>query len=171
MTNDANAIGHTVLKRGDAADHTQATRILTLHAKNAAKVTRVTLSRAYFMAGPHTQPPAPIIHSEMRPSRVAGDLLHFAEGSSTDEKTRGRNPVPYSIASIGDGASTAAAGCAGRRASVRARTAGADLKPAALARRVSFFVLPSGADCWIRCSCDGGTGRANLATHRCSHFL
>jgi hypothetical protein len=31
-------------------------RIFKLHARNAAKVTRVTLSRAYFMAGPHTQP-------------------------------------------------------------------------------------------------------------------
>jgi hypothetical protein len=45
--------------------------ILTLHAKNAAKVTSVTLSRAYFMAGPHTQPPAQIIHSEMRLARVS----------------------------------------------------------------------------------------------------
>jgi hypothetical protein len=45
--------------------YTHATKILTLHAKNAAKVTSVTLSRAYFMAGPHTQPPASIIHSEM----------------------------------------------------------------------------------------------------------
>jgi hypothetical protein len=38
--------------------YTHATKILTLHAKHAAKVTSVTLSRAYFMAGPHTQPPA-----------------------------------------------------------------------------------------------------------------
>jgi len=34
--------------------------ILTLQAKNAAKVARVTLSRVNFMAGPHTQPRATV---------------------------------------------------------------------------------------------------------------
>ena len=67
--------------------YTHATKILTLHAKNAAKVTSVTLSRAYFMAGPHTQPPASIIPLRNGLARVDDGLLHFAEGSSPVEKT------------------------------------------------------------------------------------
>jgi hypothetical protein len=43
--------------------------ILTLHTKNTAKVASVTLSRAYFMLGPHTQAPR-FISPEKQPSHV-----------------------------------------------------------------------------------------------------
>jgi hypothetical protein len=148
-------------------------RIFKLHARNAAKVTSVTLSRAYFMAGPHTQPQ----HQSSTPKCGHRVLLVISCASPKGVvRTRKRGSVARALPYCSNRRRCVHNRCRlrhRRRASVRAHTAGADLKPAALARRVFFFVLPGGADCWLRCSCgaDGGTGRANLASHRCSHFL
>jgi len=45
-----------------------------------------TLKGIFHGGSPHPAP-SPIIHSGMRPARVDGGLLHFAEGSSPGEKT------------------------------------------------------------------------------------
>jgi hypothetical protein len=148
-------------------------RIFKLHARNAAKVTRVTLSSAYFMAGPHTQPQ----HQSSTPKcghRVLQVISCTAPKGVVRTRKRGVvAPCPLYCFNRRRCVHGRCRLRHRRRASVRAHTAGADLKPAALALRVFFFVLPGGADRWIRCSCgaDGGTGRANLATQRCSHFL
>ena len=146
-------------------------RIFRLHARNAAKVTRVTLSSAYFMAGPHTQPQ----HQSSTPKCGHRVLLVISctspKGVVRTRKRRAAAPCPALLlqsATVRPQPLRVAPSAPGF-----AHAAGADLEPAALALRVFFFVLPGGADCWFRCSCgaDGGTGRANLATHRCSHFL